>query len=288
MNRMMLAVTIVLFTQIGSGQSRYSVQDRETIRRTLEFSGSGTHILELDNVSGSIRVAGTNGNAVEMVAEKTIRAESQDRMLDAKRDVKLDITDRAETVRIYVDGPFRSDGRDRTRSWSSRWSDPGYRVDVAFDIRVPQGVKLRLRTVNAGDVRVENTNGDFEVENVNGGISMTDIRGSGSAHTVNGPVRVSFLENPKTASSFKSINGEIEVTFQPNFSAELQMKTFNGGLFTDFDVTSLPRTLRAGERINGRYVYKGDQFNGFRVGNGGPEIKFDGFNGDIKVLRRTR
>jgi hypothetical protein len=117
---------------------------------------------------------------------------------------------------------------------------------------------------------------------------MNEIRGSGSAHTVNGPVKVSFAENPRTASSFKSINGVIEIMFQPNFSADLLMKTFNGGLFTDFDVTRLPSPIAQGERVNGRYVFRSNQFNGFRVGNGGPEIKFDGFNGDIRVIRRTR
>src|SRR5262249_6251698 len=143
-------------------------------------------------------------------------------------------------------------------------------------------------TVNGGDITVENTTGDFEIENVNGGIRMTDIRGSGSAHTVNGPVRVSFLENPKTDSSFRSVNGVIEASFQPDLSANLQMKTFNGGLYTDFDVKTLPSPVTSGERINGRFLYRRDSFSGFRVGNGGPEIKFDGFNGDVKVIRRTR
>src|SRR5205814_10429138 len=141
---------------------------------------------------------------------------------------------KADTVRIYVDGPFRcqcSDGRDGWRSSGSRWSDPGYRVDIDFDLKVPDGTKLRLRTVNAGSITVDKTSGDFEVENVNGGIIMTDIRGSGSAQTVNGQVKVSFLENPKTVSAFKSTNGVIEVAFQPVFNADLQMKTFNGGLY---------------------------------------------------------
>jgi hypothetical protein len=271
--------------------SRYTVQEKDTIRRTLEFSGSGNRTIELDNVSGSIHVAGTNGRSVEMVANRTIRAESQDRVRDAQRDVQLDIADGAETVRIYVNGPFRcncSNGSDGWRSFGARWNDPGYRVDMDFDLTVPQGTKLRLRTVNSGDITVENTSGDFEVENVNGKIIMTDIRGSGRAETVNGRVTVSFAENPKSDSSFKSTNGAIEVSFQPNLSANLQMKTFNGGLFTDFDVTSLPNAAPSAERVNGRFVYRRNSFSGFRVGSGGPEIKFDGFNGDVRVLRRTR
>ena len=271
--------------------SRFTVQEKDTIRRTLQFSGSANRMIELDNVFGSIHVAGTNGGSVEMVANRTIRAESQDRVRDAQRDVQLDVTDNAETVRIYVNGPFRCNcpnGSDGWRSFGTRWNDPGYRVDIDFDLTVPQGTKLRLRTVNSGDITVENTSGDFEVENVNGKIIMTDIRGSGRAETVNGRVTVSFAENPRSDSSFKSTNGAIEVSFQPNFTANLQMKTFNGGLFTDFDVTSLPIPAGSGERVNGKFVYRSNRFSGFRVGSGGPEIKFDGFNGDVRVLRRTR
>ncbi len=285
------AVSALLLSSAMAQSSRYPVQKKETTQRTLEFAGSGQRTIELDNISGSIKVTGTNGLAGEMTAEETIRGESQDRIADAQHDVKLDISDRAETIRVYVDGPFRcqcSDGRDGWRSNGARWNDPGYRVDINFDLKVPSGTKLRLRTVNSGDITVDNTTGDFEIENVNGGIRMTDVRGSGSAQTVNGPVRASFLENPKMDSSFKSTNGVIEVAFQPDLSADLQMKTFNGGLYTDFDVKTLPGPAVTGERINGRYLFRRNSFSGFRVGNGGPEIKFDGFNGDVKIVRRTR
>ena len=91
-----------------------------------------------------------------------------------------------------------------------------------------------------------------------------------------------------SASEFKSTNGVIEAQFQPNLSADLKMKTFNGGLYTDFDVTGLPSAPVTGERVNGKFVYRSNGYAGVRVGNGGPEIRFDGFSGDVRVLRRTR
>jgi DUF4097 and DUF4098 domain-containing protein YvlB len=104
------------------------------------------------------------------------------------------------------------------------------------------------------------------------------------ATTVNGAVSVEFAENPKAASAFKSVNGDIDVTFQRGLSADLLMKTFNGGLFTDLDVTRLPMSVAVAERRNGMSVYRGSQFTGFRAGQGGPEIKLDAFNGDIRVV----
>ena len=93
-----------------------------------------------------------------------------------------------------------------------------------------------------------------------------------------------FAENPKAASAFKSVNGDIDMTFQRGLSADLLMKTFNGGLFTDFDVTRLPMAVAVAERRNGMSVYRGSRFTGFRAGQGGPEIKLDAFNGDIRVV----
>ena len=280
-----LFVTAIVASSLFA--QKYPVEQSETTRRTLEFAGSGTRTIELDNVNGPVHVSGYDGRAVEMVANKTIHAESQDRVQAAQQDVKLDITDKSEVIRIYVDGPFRCscpDGNDGFRS--TGWRNSGYRVDFDFDLRVPREVKLRLRTIN-GETKVEKTVGDFEVRDVNGGITLTDVDGSGSAHTVNGGIKVSFLQNPKSASSFKTINGVIEVAFQPNLSADLQMKTFRGGLFTDFPTTVLPGTATV-ERKDGKSVYRLNRFTRVRIGNGGPEIEFDGFNSDVRVLSRAR
>ena len=90
----------------GFSESRYRVEDEETIRKTLEFSsGAGPKVLEVDNVQGSIKVTGDDGRMVEMVANRTNRAESQSILQTAKQEVKLDIKDKADTVQIYVDEP---------------------------------------------------------------------------------------------------------------------------------------------------------------------------------------
>src|SRR2546422_8794303 len=124
---MLLCAVLSLATPITSGQ-RLNVQDHETIRRTLEFSsGSGTKLLDLDNVQGSIRVTGYDGRNVEMVANKTIRAESDERLEAAKKEVRLDVTDKASTIQIYVDQPGNG-RRDRSDSWRSR----SYRRDRGY------------------------------------------------------------------------------------------------------------------------------------------------------------
>jgi hypothetical protein len=64
------------------------------------------------------------------------------------------------------------------------------------------------------------------------------------------------------------------------------MKTFNGGLYTDFDVQPLPGKVEAGgERRDGRFVYRANQFSRMRVGSGGPEIRFETLNGNVRARR---
>ena len=259
----------------------FDQEEKETIRRNFPAAAR----LEVDNVHGNIRVTGYNGSEIQMVAEKTIQAESQDRLDAAKRDVKLDTTQSGDTLTLYVDGPFRchcSDGRFGVHENSH----PGYRVIYDFEIKVPAATLLRLDTVNRGDVRVENTTGDFDVANVNGGIEMHEVAGSGPVHTVNGKISVVFSRNPVKDCSFRSVNGTIEASFRPNLSADVRVKTFNGHAYTDFDVTALPASAPVSERRDGKFIYRGDRFTGMRIGNGGPEFKFDTLNGSIRIINR--
>jgi DUF4097 and DUF4098 domain-containing protein YvlB len=162
----------------------------------------------------------------------------------------------------------------------------GYRVTYHFDLQVPAATILKLRTVNHGEIRIENTAGDFDLGNVNGRIELSGVSGAGSAHTVNGPITASFATNPSAACSFKSVNGSIEASFQPSLAADVRLKTFNGAAYTDYEVTALPTISPTAQQHNGRFVYRGRDANHVRIGAGGPEIRFETLNGDIRILKR--
>jgi len=179
-----------------------------------------------------------------------------------------------------VDGPFRCSDH------SARQRRLGYRVAYDFQVKVPRECDLTLSTVNDGDVRVNDVTGKFDVENVNGKIQMSEIGGLGRAHTVNGAVNVQFKRNPGGDCSFHSINGDLDVAFPSDFSADFWFKTFNGGAYTDFELTPLPRPAADQERRNGKFVYKNNGFYGGRIGKGGPQMKFDAFNGNIHITAR--
>ncbi len=266
--------------------SRYDVVDETTVTRTLSFAAGGGRTLDVRNINGFIHVEATTDSTVQMSIHKVIRAETSGDLAEAQRDVRLDFRDGAARVEAFVTDHRGHVCGEEWNDRGDRWERVRYTVKFDFTIRVPRGVALRLCAINSGDVIVNGTQGDFDVTNVNGPVEMNRVAGSGRAHTVNGGVTVSFTANPKAASSFKTVNGNVDVSFVDGLAADFAMKTMNGGLFTDFDAQPMPSPAAApGERRNGKFVYRANQYTRVRVGNGGPEIAFETLNGNVRARR---
>jgi DUF4097 and DUF4098 domain-containing protein YvlB len=282
MKKSLLILLILCLTGILTLQAEsYRFEEKEEIRKTLKFQNpSGDKELQLDNIWGSITVEGADIREVQLVAHKTIKGRTKEKIQKAKEEVSLDISEDGNTIDLYVEGPFRY--RERNR----RNRSLGYIVQYNFELKVPYKTSLYLKTVIDGDVRVKNFEGDFEVRNVNGKIKISDVAGSGKAHTVNGNVQVFFSQNPKSDCSFHTINGDIDLTFPKDPSADFLLKTFNGDAYTDFSVKYLPSKAEKSTKRNGKYIYKSSRFTTVRTGKGGPEIKIDTFNGDILLAKR--
>jgi hypothetical protein len=299
--RKFFMIVLMLFLMVfflGAGD--YPVKKSETIEKDLSFAG-GTEpqMLKIDNIFGFISVSGYNGKTVQLTAQKTIRAKTNQAREDAAKEVRLDISTKGNSIDVIVDGPFRDEGGHC--NWNSR--KLGYIVQYDFQVKVPFQTGLDVKTINDGDVEVsdiqgkstiknvngkitvKNLEGDFLVHTVNGRIKMDGITGSGEAHTVNGKVSVLFDKNPGSDCSFKTINGNLELDCLPGLSGDFKLKTFNGKIYSDFPATYLPSSPTKGERKEGKYVYKSGGFQSVRIGNGGPAIKMDTFNGNIIISK---
>ena len=146
---------------------RWKVDEKETIRRTFDAAvGSGGRKLLVDNIHGFIHVTGTSGSQVQVSIEKHIYADSNEAMAEAKRDVKMDMSQQGNFVRLYEDGPFRSANGTNYRGDNYY----GYRVVFDFEVQVPYDTELVLKGVNHGDIQVKKTTGDYDIHGLNGGI----------------------------------------------------------------------------------------------------------------------
>ena len=273
---------LVLPVGCAVGQ-RNALSEKEEITKSFRLTDADHRQLVVDNINGEINVVGYDGDTIELVAHKEIKAESTDKIDEAKQDVKLEIKEEKNKVVLYVDAPWREGESVHYRGWHYY----GYDVIYDFDLKVPRKTSLYLRTVNHGKVLVQGVEGEFEVRNVNAGIEMTDINGPALVRTVNGPITVSFTKNPGSECSFKTVNGKIEVTLHDGLNADMKLKTFNGKVYTDFDVSPAPREDRTvGERKGSRWIYRRGGSQTVRVGKGGPEFSFDTLNGSIYVLKQ--
>lgn len=258
-----------------------SEHEQEKIEKSLAMpAGTARRTLEIDNVWGSIEVVGTAGEQAKLTVNKSIRAESKAKIEQARKEVTLDITQQAEALKLYVNGPFRCDCHDCGRSREFE----GYIVKMDFVVAVPRDIDIKIKTVNEGHVAVRDINGSFLVRNVNGDIQIRNIAGSGTARTVNGPVKVSFRQNPREASDFETVNGAVELQFARDLSADFRFKTFNGGIYSDFPVTALPVQGMKEEHHGAKVIFRADRYTGARINAGGPQIKVENLNGDIRIL----
>jgi DUF4097 and DUF4098 domain-containing protein YvlB len=261
------------------------VEEKDTIQKSFAVSRPEAARIEIDNVHGVIRVTGYDGRDVQVTVRRRIEGDSPEKVEQARKEVTVDMTQQGDTVRLYVDGPFRCKCADGSVNYRGR-RHYGYKVVYDFEVKAPRQASLFAHNVNDGDIHVSGIEGSYDLKNINGGIEMLDAGGSGRVYALNGDVKVTFRRNPRAESSFGSLNGQVDLFFQPDLSADLKMKTFNGEIFSDFPVSALPRTLAASERRDGKRVWKTDKFARGRVGSGGPEIELDGFNGDIRILKR--
>jgi hypothetical protein len=259
----------------------WKLDEKETLKHSFDTASAGRKLL-VDNIHGYVHVTGYSGSQVQVSIEKHFYADSSEAMAEAKRDVKMDMSQQGNFVRLYEDGPFRTSNGTNYRGESYY----GYRVVFDFDVQVPFDTELILKTINRGDIQVKKTSGDYEIHGLNGGIEMEDVAGSGLVSTLNGKVKVTFSKNPSKATQFKTLNGSVDVYFQNGLNADLRFKKLNGGIYTDFEVTALPQTV-AGDSSNGKFKYGSDRSMAGRAGKGGPELSFDTLNGSIRLHSKT-
>src|SRR5713101_6917114 len=72
----------------------------------------------------------------------------------ARKDVTHDITEQPDSLKLYVNGPFRCDCHDCNRSLNH----DAYIVKMDFQLQVPRDIDIKIKTVNEGRVSVRDIN----------------------------------------------------------------------------------------------------------------------------------
>lgn len=219
---------------------------------------------------GGIHVEGYDGQEVGLWPEKE-EADEGGTPVGGLRSIpnpSFDVTAEEENNEVHV----RADGQDfrRLRLW------------------VPRQASLSLTTVNGGEISVEGVHGELELTNADGEIVARRVQGSVVAHTANGGIVVD-LERvaPGLPMSFSTLHGDVDVTLPASTKADLVIKSTHGEIYTDFDVRWKSQPPQVDEkRVGGRYELKFEKDVRGSINGGGPELRFQTFEGDVYL--RTR
>src|SRR5438034_2367040 len=88
--------------------SAKQIEEKETIQKSFTFENKPADVkVEVDNFEGYIKVTAYDGQEVQLLINKTLLADSEERAEVARKDVRLDIAQSNNIVRCFVDGPFR-------------------------------------------------------------------------------------------------------------------------------------------------------------------------------------
>jgi len=268
------------------------VEDTQTITKRFAVSGAVPEIV-VSIISGGIRVTAHDSNEVVLNAKAYYRADDAAQLAELKKNARFDGDQQGNNVWIGVEYEGQWDnGWRRPREYGWRGKTPpergktqrGWKFKHDVELRVPRNAHLKLSTVNEGEIAVDGVAGEFSYNNVNGGIDVKGANGFGRAHTVNGPVSLSFGKNPGGALSVKTINGKVRVGLMNGLNANVKLKTMNGRMYSDFSMLANAASPAAMEERNGKRIWKMNGFSNGRIGNGGAEIAIETLNGEIQIL----
>src|SRR5258708_3142579 len=268
----------------------------DKITRELKFEKvSASNTLILANINGSMKVQGYDGDKILIEAERTIKAKTDARLEQGKKEMQLQQIDRVDTLIVYVGGGCNHFGyrtnRRHNNGWSYHWDcdngdcNPPYDYTFNFTVKVPIGINVEVSTVNDGNITIENVKGKVKAENVNGAIRLSALSGSTYASTINGDVDVDYSPNPNQNITYYTLNGDINALFVKGLAANVSFKSFNGDLYTNVqNLEGLPAIIEKKQGKEGTNLKIGG--NRFKVGNGGAALDFETFNGDVIVKEK--
>ncbi|HYU78244.1 MAG TPA: DUF4097 family beta strand repeat-containing protein [Vicinamibacterales bacterium] len=225
--------------------------------RTYHLAAGGQ--LELINVNGQITAEASDGDTLELRAERTMKASSDEAARDllSKMEMREEVGD--ARVRIEVRPPqMRRSGQ-----------------EVKWTLKIPKGISVDLRTVN-GSVKLIGLQGDVRARSTNGGITGDRLLASNiDASVTNGGVEIALAHATASGSiDLESVNGGVSLALPEDSKADVSARCVNGGIrVTDLNLDIIGEQNR--RRLEGK------------LNGGGAHVSLETTNGGVKITRAT-
>ena len=259
----------------------------EVIKKEVEISNASESDLVIKNVFGSIAVEGYSGKTVQVEVERTIEAKTTSDLEVGKAELQVKITEQLNRVIIRPDAPYIEFDEEKLRyRWCDNSYDLSYEHNLNIKVKVPSAMIVDVSTVNDGEVVVKNMRGKFlKAENINGGITLTNITGKTKVNCINGPVTISYADNPTESSEYYSLNGDINISYQKALSANISFKSMNGEMFTDFDINKQYTRTNKSTGKGSKPKFKVEAQPVVQIGSGSVDFDFETLNGNVYIKK---
>jgi len=208
---------------------------------------------ELVNTNGRIEIAATDGDAIEVVAERIVKAATEERAREVLGGIEIRETASAGRVRLESRAAGMNIGVNRV---------------VNYTVKLPRWTNVRIDTTN-GDVRVDDLAGELRIEATNGRVEGNGLENGAVVDATNGAVSLSFAKLGAQGIECETTNGAITVALPADANADVSARVTNGRISTD-DL-DLDFTEESRRRIDGR------------LGSGGTRVRLETLNGQIRV-----
>ncbi|MEM9077807.1 MAG: DUF4097 family beta strand repeat-containing protein [Bacteroidota bacterium] len=270
-------------TQVMAQKKEFS----EVIKKEVAITKASESSLVIKNVFGSIEVEGYSGSTIQLEVERSIKAETDSDLELGKAEYQLKVTQLPNRVIIRPDAPYIDFDEEKLRyKWCDTSYDLSYEHNLNIKVKVPNTMRIDVSTINDGEVLVENTRGKFlKAENINGGITLNNITGKTKVNCINGPVTISYANNPDESSEYYSLNGDINISYQKALSANISFKTMNGEMFTDFDINKQFTRTNKSLGKGGKPKFKVESQPVVQIGAGSVDFDFETLNGNVYIKK---
>lgn len=261
---------------VGAAAQAVTLKDR--FEQTVPLKAGSA--VSLGNANGGVTFEAWDRNEVHIVAEKQVRAGSDDQAHKLMSQIKIDVVPGPSGLRIDTHMPKSEDG-----SLLGSLFGGDVSMGVSYKVQVPRQVTLdvvnsngalavtgtegntQLKTSN-GALSVQGVSGDMTLKTTNGHISVAGSEGTVKAETSNGGIDAELTRYSGHELSFETSNGSVSVRLPRDARFTVDAETSNGGVKSDFPV--------AGGKPD-RHSLKG------AVNGGGPALYIRTSNGGVHI-----
>ncbi len=212
--------------------------------------------VEIVNTNGMIEVVPSDGNTVEVKAEKIAKGMNDEAAKETLK--KIEIREEISPGRIHLQTALPGGGGHFSH------------IEVNYHVTVPRQAAITLRNTN-GTVRASGIQGDARMETTNGSIHATALGGSIEGGTTNGSVTIESDNIGKGGIHVETTNGGIRLTVPATAKADVSARCVNGSVSaTNLNIVSETSDSRR-RRLEGR------------LNGGGPKIDLSTTNGSVHI-----